>query len=136
MEQKILQLKLLEFQPKTSFCIISKGLVVNIRFDEITHVSKYGNETVIYTKVNNYRTYLSLRELLNDLPVNDFFRVHKSHVISLRHMNGFRKKRVDINGDYLPISYYYKTQLCTQLQQIINKNLNFYTFLKTKSSIS
>ena len=122
MERELLhQEKLLEFYPKTSFTILSKGRVVNISIIEITHVSKYGNETVIYTSNNNYRTYHSIQEILNDLPVNDFFRVHKSHVISLKYMNGVKRNRI-VMGEYqLPVSKYYKLRLLSAMKSILNE---------------
>jgi len=144
MEAQLIQEQLLEYKPKTSFAFICKGRVVSIKLDEIAHVSKYGNETVIYMapahlnppegrtehSIKSYRTGHSLQEILNDLPVNDFFRVHKSHIISLKHMAGVKKKRIRVGEYYLPVSKYYKAQLCIHLQQILNKNFIFYTFLK------
>lgn len=127
MERKLIQHQvLLAFQPKTSICFISKGRVVNLKHDVVTHVSKYGNETVVYTKYNNYRTYSSLQEILNDLPVKDFFRVHRSHVVSLKYMNGIRRKRIEVGEYYLPVSKYYKMQLITGLRDVLDRAFVFY----------
>lgn len=115
----------LEYTAKTSFTVISKGRVISIDFVGITHVSKYGNETIVYTKENAYRTYNSLQEILNDLPVNEFFRVHRSHIVSLKFINLIRKKRIRVGEIYLPISKYYKHQLCKQLAQLLDRNCFF-----------
>ena len=126
MERELIQKKyLLEFQPKTSFCFISKGRIVNVGFDEITHVSKWGSETIIHTTNKKFRTYLSLQEILNDLPVNGFARLSRSHIVSLRHMNGVKKKRIVVGEYYLPVSKYYKLQLCKKLALLLDRNYFF-----------
>lgn len=126
MEKELIQQeKLLEFQPKTSITAISGGRVVSILFADITHVSKYGNETVIYTVNNSYRTYHSLKGLLTDLPVNVFFLVHQSHIVSLRHMTGVRKGRLVVGEYYVPMSRNYKVQLMVRLREIVEREYFF-----------
>lgn len=126
MEKELLIEPLIQFQPKTAIAIISKGKVVSIAFGEITHVSKYGNESVIYTAESSYRTYYSLQEILNDLPVNDFFRIHRSHIISLKHMNGVKRKRILVEEYYLPVSKYFKIQLIKKLREVLDKECRFF----------
>ncbi len=126
MEKELIQQeKLLEFRPKTSITAISGGRVVNILFAEITHVSKYGNESVIYTVNNSYRTYHSLKSLLTDLPVNDFFQVHQSHIVSLRHMAGVRKGRLIVGDYYVPLSKNYKVELLARLKETLVREYFF-----------
>ncbi len=95
---------LLKFDPKTSFTILSKGHVVNVHFSEITHISKKGNVTVIHTPTQRWRTYHSLQEILNDLPVNDFFRVHKSQVVALKFNEGYLEGNVIVQGQCIPMT--------------------------------
>lgn len=128
MEKELLQEQLLEFHPKTSFTILSKGRVVSIRFEEITHVSKYGNETVIYTASLNpseggtcYKTFHSLQEIMNDLPVNDFFRVHRSHIVSFEKMGIIDNSKIRIGECIVPISKYYKIQMIKRLGEILER---------------
>jgi DNA-binding LytR/AlgR family response regulator len=136
MEKELLIEPLIEFQSKTAIAIISKGKVVSIRFDEITHVSKYGNESVVYTAESSYRTYYSMQEILNDLPVNDFFRIHRSHIISLKHINGVKRKRIRVGEYYLPVSKYFKIQLIKSLQQILDKECSFFCEPDNKTILS
>lgn len=126
METKVLSDRLIEFTPKTSFTIICKGRVVNIEFSQITHISKYGSETVIYTMASEYRTRYSLQEIMNDLPVNDFFRIHRSHIIALHFMNGVKKKWICVGEYLLPISKYYKGQVIKSLQSFLDKEFEFF----------
>lgn len=127
MEKELIQQeKLMEYHPKTSIIAISGGRVVSILFTEITHVSRYGNETVIYTVNNCFRTYHSLQDVLNDLPVNEFFMVHRSHIVSLKHMRGVRRKRIVVGEYYVPVSKFYKAQLLVSLGEILDREYFFY----------
>jgi len=127
MEREIVQQeKLLMFQAKTSFTIICRGRVVNIRYEEITHISKYGDDVVLYTISKEFRTRHSLQELLNDLPVNSFFRIHRSHIASLEYMRGMNRGRLKVAEAYLPVSNYFKLQLVRSLQLILDREYSFH----------
>ncbi len=98
---------------------------MSIPFAEITHVSKFGNESVIYTVSNSYRTYHSLKGILTYLPVNDFFLIHQPHIVSLRHMDGVRKGRLVVGEYYVPMSKNYKVQLLVRLKEILDREYVF-----------
>ena len=81
---------------------------MHIDFKEITHISKDGCESIIYTVTGKFRVYSSLQDLLNDLPVNDFFRVSKSHIVSLQFMNGVKGNKIivaDVNAQARALIY-------------------------------
>ena len=126
MEKELIQGQLLEFEPKTAFTVISKGRVVNIGFDEISHIRKFGSEVIVYTSNREYRTKYSLQDIMNELPVNDFFRIHRSHIIALHFMNGVKKKWICVGEYLLPISKYYKGQVIKSLQSFLDKEFEFF----------
>ncbi len=126
MEKQILQEIFLEYHPKTSFTVISKGRVVRIEFDEVTHVRKFGYETIIYTIDREYRTKYSLQDIMNELPVNDFFRVHKSHIVSLKHTNSIKRSKIRIGDLYLQVSNYYRIQMIKRLGEILEQRYSWF----------
>ena len=127
MEQQVIQhMGLLEFVPKSSIIVISKGRVISIPITTITHISKYGSNTIIYTTEESHSTFLSLQELLNDLPVNEFFRIHRSHLMALKHMNGVKRNGIRVGNCDLPVSKYYKSRLICGLQMLIDRQLSFF----------
>jgi len=126
MEKELIQEKLIEFKQKTSFTVISKGRVVSIEFNEVTHISKFGYEVVIYTCNREYRTRYSLQEIMKDLPVSDFFRVHKSHIVSLKHMSGIKRKRAKVGEYYLPVSKYYRLLMIKRLEEMLEGEYMFF----------
>ena len=111
---------LLQFYPKNSFTVISKGRVVNIPFADIIYIKKYANETFIHTTHSIFATCMSLQQLLNDLPVNSFFRIHRSYVVSLPFLKGISRHSLLAGAEVLPISAYYKQQLLAQLKFILS----------------
>ena len=125
-EQLIDREKLLEFKPKESITAICEGRVVSICTTSITHVSKYGKETVIYTTTHRYKTYHSLQEIANDLPVNEFYRVHRSHIVALGAVNEVWKGRISVNNYYLPFSRGYKKVLANKFALLLDKHFNFF----------
>lgn len=125
MEKTVMQPQLLIFQPKTSLTFISKGRMINIPFEEITHVRKFGPDVIVYGCGREYRTKYSLQEIMNDLPVNEFFRVHRSHIVALKHVASVKKGKIQVQNVWLPVSVYYKRQLCESLGTILNREYEF-----------
>jgi len=109
----------------TSFSIICYGRRIVIACDAVTHVSKFANDVVIYTIETSYTTQHSLKEILDALPRNRFYRIHRSHIVSSDFLSSFRHNCIFVNGDYLPVSAYYKVQLYQRLQMLVNKYYNF-----------
>lgn len=129
MEKELIRDQLLEFEPKTSFTVISKGRVVNIGFAEISHIRKFGSEVIVYASNREYRTKYSLQDIMNELPVNDFFRIHKSHIVSLKHIDGIKRNRVQIGNTFLEMSNYYycKAQMIAELARQLNQLIEFHS---------
>jgi DNA-binding LytR/AlgR family response regulator len=126
-------------QEKRCISIMSKGHLLHLGFDEITHVSKYGNDTVIYTTLptspegevlqgtaRRYSTCQSLQEILDDLPTDNFFRIHRSHIVSLKHMGGVEGNNIRVGEYYLPLSTYYRVQLISKLEEILKRDFIFF----------
>lgn len=121
MEKQIIQEQLLEYHPKTSVTVISSGRVVSIGFEELVHIRKFGCEVVIHTDSREYRTKYSLQDILNDLPVNEFFRVHRSHIVSLKNMSVAGRNKVRMGKCIVPVSRYYKMQMIKRLGEILER---------------
>lgn len=113
------------FIPGSSLTVLSCGRHVSISIASIMQISKYGYETVIYTTTESYRTVHSLQDLLQDLPEDEFHRVHRSHIIALKHIRGVKKKKVIMGEFFVPVSVYYYRILMSYLQERINKEYHF-----------
>lgn len=127
MEKQIIKEQLLEYHPKTSLTVISSGRVVSICFNELIHIRKFGSEVVIHTGNREYRTKYSLQDILNDLPVNEFFRVHKSHIVSLKKMSVVGRNKIRIGARIVPVSKYYKMQMIQGLGEMLERGYHEFT---------
>jgi DNA-binding LytR/AlgR family response regulator len=111
---------------KSSLCFISSGRVLNILFASITHISKHGADSIIYTEDNIYQTHLSLQQLLMELPGGVFFRIHRSHIISLKHMKGIQRKKIKVGVQSIPVSAYYKQQMIKVISNMLDEYFEFH----------
>lgn len=101
------------FTPAQALVLISKGHVNRIPFSQIVRVAKVGFNSQVITTNASYPSLLSLEYIFRELPVNQFARVHKSHIISLGHMH--------LLGTTVPYSQYYKRILIHQLAHILEQ---------------
>jgi DNA-binding LytR/AlgR family response regulator len=128
MEQKLARrISLLEYEPKQSICFISKGRLENIPMKSIVHIEKFGMETRIYTSVREYITFHSLQELLQELPVNDFARVHRSHIVSLGNVIKVERCHLAVNYKRIPVSDYYRELLKKKLGRILEQRYRWFS---------
>ena len=107
----------------SSFYFVSCGNIITIPYEAIIHASRQVNDIVIYTADNNYKTPHSLKEILDALPHAGFCRIHRSHIISLIHLEKIQNDCVFINGSYLPMTEYYKPELHKKLQLLGERKL-------------
>jgi DNA-binding LytR/AlgR family response regulator len=49
-----------------------------------------------------------MKEVLDILPADNFLRIHKSYIISLKHIDAIERYDVVINGKQIPIGITYK----------------------------
>ncbi len=128
MEKELLRNKqLLIYKPVESICFISKGRLENIPMESIVHIEKYGMETRIHTVSREYITYHSLQELLQELPENDFVRVHRSHIVSLDKVRRIERYFLVIQNKRIPVSDYYKELLKKKLGRILEQQYRWFS---------
>jgi two-component system LytT family response regulator len=67
-----------------------------------------GNYVTFYLPDKKIVTYLSIHEAFNLLPENVFCRIHKSYIVSLKHIDVIEKHRVLIKNNSIPIGQTYR----------------------------
>lgn len=128
MEQQVaLRKGLLEYVPKQSICFISKGRLENIPMASIVHIEKSGMETRIHTVGREFITYHSLQELLQDLPENEFAKVHRSHIVSLDNVRRVERGHLVVKNLRIPLSAYYKELLKKKLGRILEQQYMWFS---------
>ena len=86
---------------------------IKVSIQEILYLEAYDKYVKVITTGKNYLVLSSLKLLELQLPVAHFFRVHRSFIISLRHVQGFSKTSLRIAGIHLPLS----RKFCKLLQE-------------------
>ena len=93
---------------KESIMIKSGSQLFRIVLDDIFYIEGAGNYMTFYTKNGKVMTLLSMNDILKMLPSTIFMRIHKSYIISLKHIGIIEKSRVFINKTQIPIGITYR----------------------------
>lgn len=67
-----------------------------IFFSKILFVQAMENYVVIQTETNKYISYLTLKMIESYLPEKQFFKIHKSYIISIPHIDSIDGNKVNI----------------------------------------
>ncbi|TDE48582.1 LytR/AlgR family response regulator transcription factor [Flavobacterium sp. GT3P67] len=96
-------------EPHSQFVLIKSGSkTFKIATDDIFYIEAAGNYMLFYTLKGKIMTLLPMSEILKMLPSNTFVRIHKSYIISLKHIEVIEKSIVVINKTRVPIGITYK----------------------------
>lgn len=60
---------------------------------------------------------MTMKTVLEKLPANDFFRIHRSYIIPISRIRAVYKKSVEINGTELPIGQSYQADFIRRIGQ-------------------
>jgi len=80
---------------------------LKINTDEILYVEGLDDYIKIYTKSNQVVTLQSLKLFLEQLPENDFARIHRSYIVNVNRITSFSKRHVMLGETELPIGSTY-----------------------------
>jgi len=81
-----------------------------INFSDILFVEGLGDYIKIHLTDNRYITNLSMKRILDLLPSELFYRIHKSYIISLNNIESIEGNMLSINGNKLPIGNSYRQE--------------------------
>lgn len=79
-----------------------------VNTDSILYIEGMGNYVTFYLPDNKIVVYISIQEAFNLLPEDIFCRIHKSYIVSLKHIDVIEKHRVLIKKKTIPIGQTYR----------------------------
>jgi DNA-binding LytR/AlgR family response regulator len=94
---------------------------IKIDPNEILYVEGAGNYMIFHTAGQKIMALLTMQEVIESLPADLFIRIHKSFIVSLKHIDMIENHDVRIHGIDLPIGNTYQEQF---LKRIGNKDKN------------
>jgi DNA-binding LytR/AlgR family response regulator len=84
---------------------------VKIFFSEILYIESQREYVKIVTEKKEYVTKISTHEIEELLPSDHFKRIHRSFIISIRHIESYSAEEVEIRGQSIPVGREYRRVL-------------------------
>jgi two-component system LytT family response regulator len=88
---------------------------VNIR--EILYIQSAGNYVTFVLPKTKLMSLLNMQQVLKMLPANQFFRIHKSYIISLQHISKIERHQVLIGTMEIPIGNIYRESFFKSIER-------------------
>lgn len=95
-----------------------KTLRVNLR--DLLFIEGLKDYVILHTAQRKIITLLSMNKIMEKLPEQEFARVHRSYIVSLRHIERIERSRIKITDHEIPIGDSYRE---TFLRWVESKNL-------------
>jgi DNA-binding LytR/AlgR family response regulator len=97
------------------FFIKNKGEYVKVNFHELVYVEARKNYMKLMTESKSFLVLITMKELEDILPRDQFCRVHKSYIVSLERIISFDSDYVVIKNLSLPLGLNYKKKLMNRI---------------------
>lgn len=99
-------------KPEDDNLIIKSGSkMYRINYEELLYIEGQREYVTFHTTKQRITTLFSLKELEERLPSDQFIRIHKSYIISLKHIDMIERNILQIAGKKLPVGGSYKDNL-------------------------
>lgn len=89
--------------------------VLKLHLNEILFIEGLSEYVKIHTPEKRIVTKTSMTSMEEKLPDNDFVRIHKSYIVSLRKIEAFTSTSIEIGGKELPIGRSFKNRVAQTL---------------------
>jgi len=112
-----------EQQNKNNIFVKSDYKVIKIPISSILYIEGFNDYVKFFIEgsLNPVLSLMSLKELEENLPKNEFARVHRSYIVSVNKINTIEKKRILIGKRNIPISNSYYNSFFNHIE-----NSNYY----------
>jgi DNA-binding LytR/AlgR family response regulator len=101
-----------------SVFIKSNKKTYQVRFNEIIYVEGLGDYIKIYTEKSHLVTNLSMKKMEELLPENEFYRIHKSHIVNLKKINAIEGNMIELPNIKLTIGSNYRVDFFSKISKI------------------
>jgi DNA-binding LytR/AlgR family response regulator len=101
---------------KDALFIKEKHMFTKILLSDILYIRSDDNYLELHTSRKKYTIRETLKNMLQQLPVNFFFRVHKSFIINLHAITGINYVHVIINDIEIPITNDNRNELLSRVK--------------------
>lgn len=92
---------------KSSFFIKVNKRQINIKYDDILYLESFGSYSKICTINDEYMVHKSISCATNELPQNNFLRIHRSYTIAVNKIISIEGNLIEIYSKKIPIGRKY-----------------------------
>lgn len=96
----------------------SKSVFTKIKISEISYIQACGDYVNIFVGEKRYTIHLTLRAIEEKLPAGMFYRLHRSYLVSLDHIDNVEENTAYIGKHPISISVQFKKELLNRLNVI------------------
>ncbi|MDF2448440.1 MAG: DNA-binding response regulator [Bacteroidota bacterium] len=109
--------KKIEFNEKEQDYIFvrSNSVLAKIKLSDILYVQAYGDYVKIFTKDKTHLVHCTLKSIEEKLSFGRFYRLHRSYIISIDHIDKIEENDAYIGKTPIPIGEQYKKELLAKL---------------------
>ena len=96
----------------------SNNILAKIKIDEIKYIQALGDYVNIFTDEKRYTVHITLKGIEEKLPQDKFYRLHRSYITALNHVDNIEESTAYIGKHPLPIGEQFKKELLKKLNLI------------------
>ncbi len=101
--------ELLPTEPSTEYLFIkTEHRIQKINLNEILYIEALQNYIAVNTAGQKTLSLVTMKKMEDQLPKNDFARVHKSFIVGLRHISSIERSRIFIGDAIIPVGDNYR----------------------------
>lgn len=91
--------------------IRDSNIIRRLHLDDIYYTEAMGDYVKFHTKDKLYAVHGTLKSVEGRLPGLRFIRIHRSYIVSLRHIDTLQERGVVVQGKFLPVTDGYRKNL-------------------------
>ncbi len=99
------------------FYVKANKKTIKIKYSDIIYIEGLGDYIKIHFKNEKLVTNLSMKKMLDLLPGDKFYRIHKSFIISLDKIDSVEGNLVSVQGNKLPIGNSFRQDFSTYISR-------------------
>ncbi len=96
----------------------SKSVFTKIKIKEISYIQAFGDYVNIFVGEKRYTVHLTLRAIEEKLPADMFYRLHRSYLVALDHIDNVEENIAYIGKHPISISIQFRKELLNKLNLI------------------
>ena len=92
--------------------------IVDLPVRDILFAQSYGNYVKIFTLEKTWLATMTTAQLEQNLPSEDFMRVHKSYIVAIDKIETSDRDMITINNEKIPVGITYRREMAERLKQL------------------